>query len=98
MNLLNVIRGFDTELYDYYEEELERQYYSLSFIPDENSMSPLCAATLGNVLVNEEHNNTFSSTNILEEIVTKRICGIFNCEHANVKCITIEAASRVVRL
>ena len=96
MNLLNVIRGFDTELYDYYEEELERQYYSLSFIPDENSMSPLCAATLGNVLVNEEHNNTFSSTNILEEIVTKRICSIFNCEHANVKCITIEAASRVV--
>lgn len=96
MNLLNVIRGFDAELYDYYEEELERQYYSLSFIPDENSMSPLCAATLGNVLVNEEHNNTFSSTNVLEEIVTKRICKIFTCEHANVKCITIEAASRVV--
>lgn len=96
MNLLNVIRGFDAELYDYYEKELERQYYSLSFIPDENSMSPLCAATLGNVLVSEEHNSTFSSANVLEEMVTKRLCSVFSGEHANVKCITIEAASRVV--
>ena len=97
MNLLNIIRGFDSELYDYFEHELERQYYSLSFIPDENSISPLCSATMGNVLVNTQHNNTaFPTQGNLEYLVAHRLCQLFHGEHANLKSITIDVASRVV--
>ena len=97
MNLLNIIRGFDSELYDYFEHELERQYYSLSFIPDENSISPLCSATMGNVLVNTQHNNTaFPTQGNLEYLVAHRLCQLFHGEHANLKSITTDVASRVV--
>lgn len=97
MNLLNIIRGFDSELYDFFEHELERQYYSLSFIPDENSISPLCSATMGNVLVNTQHNNTaFPTQGNLEYLVAHRLCQLFHGEHANLKSITIDVASRVV--
>lgn len=97
MNLLNIIRGFDSELYDFFEQELERQYYSLSFIPDENSISPLCSATMGNVLVNTQHNNTaFPTQGNLEFLVAQRVCQLVHGEHANLKSITIDVASRVV--
>ena len=96
MNLLNIIQGFDSELYNFYESELERQYYSLSFIPDENSISPLCSATMGNVLVNTQHSTPYSNGNFIEKLTAKRVCELFNGEHANVKSLTIEAASRVV--
>lgn len=96
MNLLNIIRGFDIELYDYFEKELERQYYSLSFIPDENSITPLCSATLGNVYVNAQRTTAFSFSKSLEQMASERICQLFGCEHANVKSVTIEDASRVV--
>lgn len=96
MNLLNIIQGFDSELYSFYEGELERQYYSLSFIPDENSISPLCSATMGNVLINTQHSTPYSNGNFIEKLTSKRVCELFNGEHANVKSLTIEAASRVV--
>lgn len=96
MNLLNIIRGFDGELYDYFEKELERQFYSLSFIPDENSISPLCSATMGNVLINAQKNSAFAQQKTLEQLAAERICNLFDGEYANVKSITIEAASRVV--
>lgn len=96
MNLLNIIRGFDGELYDYFEKELERQYYSLSFIPDENSISPLCSATMGSVMVNAQPLSAFAQHKSLEQLAIERICQLFNGEHANVKTITIEDASRVV--
>ncbi|MCK0525609.1 MULTISPECIES: hypothetical protein [unclassified Anaerobiospirillum] len=96
MNLLNIIQGFDSELYDFYEKELERQYYSVSFIPDENSISPLCSAIMGNVLVNTQHSTPYSNGNFIEKLTARRVCELFNAEHANVKSITIEVASRVV--
>lgn len=96
MNPLNIIQGFDQELYQYFETELEHQHYSLSFIPDENSISPLCSAMMGNVLVNSYHNTAFQINASLENMTADRICKLFNAEHANVKTITIEAASRVV--
>lgn len=96
MNLLNIIQGFDSELYSFYEGELERQYYSLSFIPDENSISPLCSAAMGNVLINTQHSTPYANGNFIEKLTAKRVCELFNGEHANVKSITIEAASRVV--
>lgn len=96
MNPLNIIRGFDHELYDYFEKELEHQHYSLSFIPDENPISPLCSAMMGNVLVNSYHNTAFSVNTDLAKITKNRICKLFKGENANVSTITIETASRVV--
>ena len=96
MNPLNVIRGFDPDLYAYFEKELEYQRLSLSFIPDENSTSPLCAAIMGSVLVNTIRNLSYNRNEGLEALVAKRICQLFNADHANVRPITIEAASRVV--
>lgn len=96
MNPLNIIRGFDPELYDYFEKELEHQHFALSFIPDENAISPLCSAMMGNVLVNSYHNTAFSVNTDLAKITKNRICKLFNGENANVSTITIETASRVV--
>ena len=96
MNPLNVIRGFDPDLYTYFENELEHQRLSLSFIPDENSTSPLCAAIMGSVLVNSSRNISASRLVGLESLTANRLCNLFGAEHANVRTITIEAASRVV--
>ena len=97
MNPLNVIRGFDPDLYTYFETELERQHLSLSFIPDENSISPLCAAIMGSVLVNTTKASlNFSRMSGVEGLASKRICSLFKADHANIRTITIEAASRVV--
>ena len=96
MNPLNVIRGFDPDLYAYFEKELEYQRLSLSFIPDENSTSPLCAAIMGSVLVNTIRHFSYNRVEGLEPLAAKRICELFKADHANVRPITIEAASRVV--
>lgn len=96
MNPLNVIRGFDPDLYKFFENELEHQNLSLSFIPDQNATSPLCAAIMGSVLVNSTSNTAFIRNVGLEALTADRICKLFNAEHANIKTITIEAASRVV--
>lgn len=96
MNPLNVIRGFDPELYEYFEKELEHQRLSLSFIPDENSTSPLCAAIMGSVLVNTSRNLGYALDSGLEALTAKSICELFGADHANVRPISIEAASRCV--
>lgn len=96
MNPLNVIRGFDPDLYTYFENELEHQRLSLSFIPDENSSSPLCSAIMGSVLVNSSRNVSASRLVGLESLTANRLCNLFGADHANVRTITIEAASRVV--
>ena len=89
MNPLNVIRGFDPDLYTYFENELEHQRLSLSFIPDENSTSPLCAAIMGSVLVNSSRNISASRLVGLESLTANRLCNLFGAEHANVRTITI---------
>lgn len=96
MNPLNILRKFDPDLYGFFEKELEHQHGTLSFIPDENSTSPLCAAIMGNVLVNSVSKVSFNRSLGLEAMATKRVCELFNAEHANLRTITIEAASRVV--
>lgn len=96
MNPLNVIRGFDPDLYTYFEKELEHQRLSLSFIPDENSTSPLCAAILGSVLVNTSKYSTYTPDAGLEALTAARICELFKADHANLRTISIEAASRSV--
>lgn len=96
MNPLNVIRGFDPDLYNYFEQALEQQRLSLSFIPDENCSSLLSAAIMGSVLVNTSQTNNYLASEGLEKLAAKRICELFKAEHANVRALTIEAASRVV--
>ncbi len=96
MNPLNVIRGFDPDLYSYFEKELEHQRLSLSFIPDENSTSPLCAAIMGSVLVNTSKVSGYRLDAGLESLTAKRICDLFKADHANLRTISIEAASRCV--
>ncbi len=96
MNPLNVIRGFDPELYEFFEEELEQQRFSLSFIPDENSTSPLSAALMGSVLINANRSPIFKRNQGIESLTCKRLCQIFGAQNANIRTLTIEAASRVV--
>ena len=96
MNSLNLVKSFDKELYSYFVKELERQHAAISFIPDENSTSPICAAIMGSVLVNSTNCLNLGKSDTLENLVVSRLCKVFNAPFASVKTITIEAASRVV--
>lgn len=93
---LSILQQFDPELFAFFEKEMEHQHSSLSFIPDENSTTPLCAAIMGNVLVNSVGKVSFSRAEGLEALTADRICRLFGAEHANIRTLNIEAASRVV--
>ncbi|MGN0914879.1 MAG: hypothetical protein ACI4NE_00805 [Succinivibrio sp.] len=96
MNSLNVVKTFDKDLYAYFVKEIERQHASISFIPDENSTSPICASIMGSILVNSANTLTLGKTDTLESLTVKRLCDLFGAPCATVRTITIEAASRVV--
>ncbi len=98
MNSIELVKNFDKDLYSYFVKEIEKQHASVSFIPDENSTSPVCAAIMGSVLVNSTSSSslTLGRVNDLEKLTTDRLCKIFCAPFATVKTITIEAASRVV--
>ena len=96
MNSLDLVKSFDKELYSYFVKEIERQHASISFIPDENSTSPICASIMGSLLVNSTNSLSLGKSDSLEKLVTQRLCDVFEAPYASVKTITIEAASRVV--
>lgn len=96
MNSLGVIKNFDKDLYAYFVKEIERQHGSISFIPDENSTSPICASIMGSILVNSVNTLTLGKVDSLEALTVKRLCEVFEAPFASVKTVTIEAASRVV--
>ena len=96
MNSIELVKNFDKDLYAYFVKEIERQHASISFIPDENSTSPICAAIMGSVLVNSASALTLGRTDNLEQLTVSRLCELFDSPFATVKTITIEAASRVV--
>lgn len=48
-NALSTIASFDTELYTFFQEELQRQKYTLSFMPEENYSSPLSTYLEGSI-------------------------------------------------
>lgn len=96
MNPLGIIKDFDSDLFEYFKDELDRQHCSLSFIPEDNTTSPLCASIMGSVLVNTTPRTALHQNVSLENLTAKRICRLFGAEHANVKTITIEAAARIV--
>ncbi|MBQ3677891.1 MAG: hypothetical protein II929_00050 [Succinivibrio sp.] len=96
MKSLKIVKSFDDSLYSYFVKEIERQHVTLSFIPDENSTSPVCAAIMGSVLVNSSNSIVLGKGNTLETLTCERLCDVFGAEFATVKTVTIEAASRVV--
>lgn len=96
MNSIELVKNFDKDLYAYFVKEIERQHASITFIPDENSTSPICAAIMGSVLVNSASALTLGRTDNLEQLAVSRLCELFEAPYASVKTITIEAASRVV--
>ena len=49
-NALSTIASFDTELYTFFQEEVQRQKYTLSFMPEENYSSPLSTYLEGSIL------------------------------------------------
>jgi len=93
---LSALAKIDPELFGYFEKEMEHQHSSLSFIPDENTTSPLCAAIMGNVLINSVSKVSYNRSEGLEAMTSKRICELFGAEYANLRTLNIEAASRVV--
>ncbi|MGN0909137.1 MAG: hypothetical protein ACI4NA_05910 [Succinivibrio sp.] len=93
---LSALEKIDPELYSYFEKEMEHQHSSLSFIPDENATSPLCASIMGNVLVNSAGRISYARSEDLEKLTLKRICELFGAPCANIRTLNIEAASRVV--
>lgn len=96
MNPLSIVRGIDEDLLELFEQELENQQTSLSFIPDENPTSPICAALMSSILVNSSKSYSDTRHTKLESLTIKRLCSLFDAKYANVRTVTIEAASRVV--
>ena len=96
MKSIKIVKSFDEQLYSFFVREIERQHVTLSFIPDENSTSPLCASIMGSVLVNSANSLLLGKYNVLEKITNDRLCEVFGADHATVKNVTIETASRVV--
>ena len=96
MNPLCLLENFDKELYGFFKNALSRQEHSLSFIPDENATSPVSASLMGDILVNFTENLILNRSESLESLTCKRICELFGVQRANVRTLSIEAASRVV--
>lgn len=96
MDLFKVVADFDPELKEFLDKEIERQKNTLSFIPDENSISPVCASVQGSVWVSSSNSTALGRTDDLEKLVEKRLCEVFNAPCASVRTVTIEAASRIV--
>lgn len=96
MNPLCLLENFDKELYGFFKNALSRQEHSLSFIPDENATSPISASLMGDLLVNSTENLILNRSESLESLTCKRICELFGAQRANVRTVSIEAASRVV--
>ena len=78
MNSLGIIKSFDKDLYSYFVKEIERQHGSISFIPDENSTSPICASIMGSILVNSVNTLTLGKVDSLEALTVKRLCEVFD--------------------
>ncbi|MCR5085730.1 MAG: hypothetical protein K6A65_09560 [Succinivibrionaceae bacterium] len=96
MDPLSLVKGFDEELRDYICNEMERVRTTLSFIPDENRTSVLAAAMKGSVTFNNWLDRSHAGGANINAITCKRLCDLFHAEYANVSCLTIETASRVV--
>ncbi len=96
-NLLSTIASFDPELYEFFQEELQKQKYTLSLMPEENYSSPLSTYLEGSILTNTlmTHHDEKKPVG-LEAITLERINKLFGSEHAIIRTGNIAAASRVI--
>lgn len=96
-NAITTIASFDSELYTFFQEEVERQKYTLSLMSEENYSSPLSTYLEGSILTNTltTHHDEARPTG-LEKITIDRINALFGSEHATIRLESIAAASRVV--
>ena len=93
------LKAFDPEIYNLLEEERERQRYTLSLMPNMNTMSPFAKYLEGSILTNSffDRNDETSSGGLhLDGIVRQRAMDLFHSDHAIVRLGNIVAASRVV--
>lgn len=79
MDLFKVVADFDPELKEFLDKEIERQKNTLSFIPDENSISPVCASVQGSVWVSSSNSTALGRTDDLEKLVEKKTLRSFQC-------------------
>ena len=98
--LLSKLQGFDPEIFAILQDEIQRQRYMLSLVPNNNAMSPFAHYLEGSLLANSafDAQNPHSNSTNLEEIAIKRAKKLFGSEHAIVRLGNIGAASRVVCL
>jgi len=95
--IISSIAAFDPELYNYFQDELQKQKYALSFMPEENYTSPVSAYMEGSILSNAlmTHHDEKTPTG-LEAMTVERVNKLFGSEHASIRTSNIAAASRVV--
>mgnify|MGYP000977051917 CR=1 FL=1 len=98
--LLNHLKTFDPEIFTLLQEEIQRQRYTLSLVPNSNAMSPFAAYLEGSILANStfETHSSVASGSRLEELAIKRAQKLFGSRHAIVRLGSIATASRVVCL
>lgn len=94
---ISTIASFDPELYTYFQEEIQRQKYTLSLMSEENYSSPLSSYLEGSILTNTltTHHDEAKPTG-LEAITLSRINKLFGSEHATIRLESISVRSRVV--
>lgn len=98
--LLRNLQAFDPEIFAFLQDEIQRQRYMLSLVPNNNAMSPFAHYLEGSLLANSAFDalNPHAGSTDLEELAIKRTKKLFGSEHAIVRLGNIGAASRVVCL
>ncbi|MGN0517684.1 MAG: serine hydroxymethyltransferase [Acutalibacteraceae bacterium] len=93
MDTISFVGGYDPEVAQAMNSELERQRRNLELIASENLVSPAVMAAMGSVLTNKyaegypgkRYYGGCQCVDVVEEIARKRACELFGAEHANVQ-------------
>ena len=93
IDTISFVGGYDSEVAQAMNSELERQRRNLELIASENLVSPAVMAAMGSVLTNKyaegypskRYYGGCQCVDVVEEIARKRACELFGAEHANVQ-------------
>ncbi len=93
VDTIGYLGGFDADVADAMQQELQRQRRNLELIASENIVSPAVMAAMGSILTNKyaegypgkRYYGGCEKVDIVEEIARKRACELFGAEHANVQ-------------
>ena len=95
--LLATLKQLDDEVYEKLQDEICRQRYELSLMPNMNAESPFASYLEGSVLANSDWDyHAISQFRGFEQIAAERAMQLFNAEHAIVRIGGIAAATRIV--